>query len=110
MNTHELLRARIHHAKGLPLHDIGDLRETEWNSVFEGLMRRRLIMGGLRYGLLGAEGKKRYNRVKDMIKRLQKYDADHNAEHLVDVANLCMCEYHEGQNIVISIDDGEHTT
>lgn len=109
-SIHEIMRERLYHTKGLPMYDIEDLRQTEWDSIFEGFMRRRLLMGGLRYGLIGAEGKRPYNRVKDMIKRLQKYNSDRNAEHLVDVANLCMCEYREGKNVVIAIDDGEHTT
>lgn len=113
MTTHDLLRARIHRAKGLPLFDFSELTTTEWSSVFECLMRRRLLMGGLRYGLLNAEGKRKYNRVKDMIKRLKLYDATGNLEHLVDVANLAMCEYEETRRPdahFASLDDHNHHT
>jgi hypothetical protein len=67
-------------------------------------------MGGLRYGFMGAEGKPQYDRVECMIRRLEAYRRDRNAEHLVDVANLCELEFVEGDHDgVTPQDDGEHT-
>ena len=59
-------------------------------------MRNRMIMGALRYGLLGAPGKPQYDRIASIIKRLKFYTEDGNTEHLVDAANLCLCEFVEG--------------
>ena len=86
-----------------------ELKETEWNADFEQYMRNRLIFGAMRYGRLGAKNKPKYDRVKDMIRRLKEYEVDRNSEHLVDVANICMCEFVEGDNTFKPIDDGRHT-
>jgi hypothetical protein len=72
-----------------------DLARTEWSSTFEGYMRRRLIMGALRYGRLHAPGKKKYSRVASMKRRLNAYLLLGNLEYLVDVANLCLLEFEE---------------
>jgi len=73
-----------------------ELRRTEWSPEFEALMRRRLIMGALRYGRLGELGKPQWRRVSNMIERLRYYERSRNTEALVDVANLALCEYVEG--------------
>ena len=89
-----------------------DLQESEWSTTFEKYMRNRLIMGAYRYGKLKEKGKPDYNRIDSMIKRLKKYQASGNTEHLVDVANLCLCEFVEGKhpnNHFASVDNGEHT-
>jgi hypothetical protein len=76
---------------------------------FEQLRMNRMIMGAMRYGLLRAEGKPQWDIVTSMIKRLELYRYDGNAEHLVDVANLAQLEYTEGShNGVIAQDDGHH--
>ena len=87
------------------------LRRSEWSSEFEVLMRNRLIIGALRYGLLGTEGKPHYDRVPNMIKRLNAYATTGNQEYLVDVANLCLLEFVEGQHPNKHwhpVDDGDH--
>ncbi len=88
------------------------LRETEWSPAFEKHMRERLIMGGIRYGLLHEPGKPKYDRIQSAIKRLEKYRQTGNLENLVDIANMCLLEFEEGEHPnrhFKSIDDGEHT-
>lgn len=113
-NVHKILRERLHHKAGLPLHDYEELVNSEWSPVFEGLMRRRLIMGALRYGRLREEGKKKYDRIASIIQRLGLYQQDGNLEHLVDAANLCLCEFEEGKTdskkCFNSLDDHNHHT
>ena len=92
-----------------PFPSIESLRRTERNPEFERLCMNRKILGAMRYGLLGAEGKPKYDRASDMIRRLKEYVVDGNKEHLVDVANLCEMEFVEGDGILMSKDDGEHT-
>lgn len=80
--------------------------------MFEKLIRNRLIMGAIRYGLLKEKGKKKYNRIDSIRQRLTLYEETGNAEHLVDCANLCLCEFEEPghKNFHFeSIDDGMHT-
>lgn len=112
MNTHALLRKRLHNAKGLPLHTHDALAASEWSDEFERMMRNRLIMGALRYGLINEEGKPRYDRVGSMKRRLDLYSETGNLEHLVDVANLALMEFEEGRHPnahFASLDDGHHT-
>ena len=85
-----------------------ELVDTEWSKEFEQLMRNRLIMGSFRYGRLGDKNKPNYDRVFSILNRLIAYYYHSNKEHLVDIANLCMCEFVEGYGHFESIDDGEH--
>lgn len=90
--------------------DLETLLRTERSPEFEELRLQRMIMGAFRYGLLGAEGKPQWDRAADMIRRLDRYKQDGNAEHLIDIANLCMLEFVEGtHNGVMSQDDAAHT-
>jgi hypothetical protein len=89
--------------------DMDELRRTERNPEFERLCMNRKIIGAMRYGRMGAPGKPKYNRVACMMRRLQTYLRDGNAEHLVDVANLAELEFTEGDRRVVARDDGEHT-
>lgn len=92
--------------------DLTTLRHTERSNSFEQARSNRKILGAFRYGRLGADGKPQWNRVPDMIRRLTAYQSDGNLEHLVDVANLCECEWVEGehpQRHFTPSDDGEHT-
>lgn len=91
--------------------DLESLRKTEWSPKFEQLMRNRLIMGAIRYGTLNKPGKPTYDRIASMIRRLNHYKESGNLEDLVDVANLALCEFEEGNHPnkhFKSIDDGEH--
>lgn len=70
-----------------------DLLKSEWSHEFERLMRNRLVMGALRYGLLRRKDSKIYDRVGSMMRRLKKYQETGNKEFLVDVANLCLVKF-----------------
>ena len=72
-------------------------------------MRNRLIMGSFRYGRLHGNFKPKFNRVESIIKRIN-YAETKNKELLVDIANLCLVEYEEGDGIWEPVDDGEHVT
>jgi hypothetical protein len=107
--VNDLLRKSL--LKNVPtrMPDLDTMRRTERNPVFEELRLNRMIFGAFRYGLLSAPGKTKWNRVEDMIRRLQTYQKDRNAEHLVDVANICQLEFTEGDhNGVHALDDGVH--
>ena len=74
------------------------LKKTEWSPEFERLMRNRLIMGAIRYGLLGSPNKPQYDRIEYMRRKLKEYKESGNLECLVDVANLALCEFVEGKH------------
>ena len=100
MTNFELIRYRLESRAGLleppkAKFSLKVLARTEWSDLFEKLMRNRLIMGALRYGLLHAPGKPQYDRIASMIKRLRIYEETGNKERLVDVANLCLLEFEE---------------
>lgn len=116
-STHKLLRRRLLERAGIfepverKLYD--SLRNSEWSADFEDRMRNRLIMGALRYGLIGKPGKPKYDRIKSIIKRLDIYRTTGNLETLVDVANLCLLEYVEGVHPLRHFhaeDDKNHVT
>ncbi len=91
---------------------LNELRQTEWSDQFETLMRNRLVLGAIRYGKFKQLGKPLYDHVPSMLKRLMLYQQTGNMEHLIDVANLCMCEYIEPAHPhphFAAIDDGHHT-
>ena len=79
-----------------PVPNLAEIRDTQWSDRFEMLMRNRLIMGAFRYGMFGMKGKKKFDTISSCIERLKLYQEDGNDEHLVDVANLCLCEFVEG--------------
>ena len=81
---------------GERLPDLASLAATEWSGEFERFMRNRLVMGAFRYGLLSAAGKPAWDRVSGIEAHLERYRADGNLEHLVDVANLALLEFVEG--------------
>ena len=76
-----------------PMPSLEELQRSEWSPEFEKLMRNRLIMGCFRYGALRRKNKPKYNKVDSMQQRLDLYREDGNAEHLVDIANLCLVEF-----------------
>jgi len=93
--------------------NLDELRQSEWSQEFETLMRNRMLMGYFRYGKLGAKNKVAYDRINSARRRLDLYEKTGNTEHLVDVANLMLCEFVEGihpNKHFSSIDDGEHTS
>lgn len=87
------------------------LRRAQWCPMFESAMRLRLIMGGMRYGLLDNQRPRQYRLLDSIAKRLELYRRDHNLEHVVDIANLCLIEFANPsfRNAALRpIDDGEH--
>lgn len=71
------------------------IEEVQWNNKFEELRKNRMIMGFFRYGPLRKQ-KGKYDNIKSCIQRLKLYQKTGNTEHLVDVANICMCEFTNG--------------
>jgi hypothetical protein len=118
MNEQDFFRQAWRRAAGLPeeespkpLPDLDSLKASEWSAECEILMRNRLVMGAIRYGALHAQGKPTYDRIKSTLRRLQRYAETGNRELLVDVANLCLLEFEEGDHPNghwRSEDDGEH--
>lgn len=91
--------------------NLGELRLSEWSPEFEKLMRNRMLMGAFRYGKLHEPSNKTHKRIESAIRRLNKYLETGNDELLVDVANLCLCEFEVGKHPkkhFKSIDDGDH--
>lgn len=86
LREHALLVKGIFVSKKKP--SMESLKLTEWNPRFEKLMRNRLIMGALRYGLLSE--KVSYDTITSIRQRLSLLEEDGNGEHLVDIANLCL--------------------
>lgn len=91
------------------------LRRTEWSEEFEQAMRVRLIVGAFRYGRLQhggpraeSRGKPAYDRIGSIVRRIEMYRKTKNKEALVDIANLCLCEFVEGDGEFKPVDDGEH--
>lgn len=93
--------------------DLEELKTSEWNEEFEKLCRNRLLMGAFRYGLMArAKSKQLSNHIQSALDRLQIYAETGNAEHLVDVANMCQLEFtHQGHPKFHfkASDDGYHT-
>ena len=117
MEIHDIMRERLLIVAGVDTPprkqiDIESLRKSEWSTKFEQLMRNRLIMGSFRYQKF--EDKRKsfdYDTAGEAIKRIKKYVADGNTEHLVDAANMCLLEFEFGKHPMkhcASIDDGEH--
>lgn len=91
---------------------MSELMHSEWSPEFERLMRNRLIMGAMRYGHFGSQGKGLYDCIAEIIRRAKLYDATGNDELLVDIANLAMVEYVEGCHPLkhfAAQDDAQHT-
>ena len=114
MNTiNNLLRERLYTiAEEIDSDNYYSLLISQWSEEFERLQRNRLVLGALRYGNIGAKGKAEYDRISCIINRSKKYKRSGNLEFIVDVTNLCMLEFVEGDHPnkhFNSIDDGEHT-
>lgn len=83
-----------------------NLRNTELNLVFRDLCTNRKILGAMRYGLFGAEGKPRFDRIAYIKEKLTEFEKTRNGECLVDIANACELEFTEGDTIWNPSDDG----
>lgn len=113
----EHIRKGLHDRLGIHAEEpvnafVGDLRRSEWSVEFEKHMRDHLVMGAIRYGRINAPGKPRFNRVEEVRNRVLKYEVSGNTEFLVDVANMALLEFEEGQHPTKhykAIDDGEHS-
>jgi hypothetical protein len=95
----------------LDIPDYKHLANSERSDNFVRLMNNRLVMGGIRYGLLNSKGKFVYDRINGAIARLEHYKITGCLEDLVDAANGCLLEFEEGQHPNKhwnSSDDGEH--
>jgi hypothetical protein len=89
--------------------DFMQLKKSEWSCYFEKLMKNRLLMGAFRYGKLNGIDKAEYDRIKSIEKRILLYRKTKNKEVLVDIANLCLLEFEEGDGIFNALYDSEHT-
>jgi hypothetical protein len=113
----DLIRQQLHQRLDIdplpPKEDPLEWAGSEWSHEFERLCRNRMFVGGTRYGKLGAENKPQWDRCSDIKHRISLYERTGNLEYLVDAANLCQCEYVEGDHPLrhfSSEDDGDvHT-
>ncbi|MES2598613.1 MAG: hypothetical protein V4662_24980 [Verrucomicrobiota bacterium] len=103
--THDILRDRLLRRAGLadpikPKHQLADLEKSEWSPEFEQLMRNRLLMGALRYGVL--EQKRRFGNKWDLMgavkEKVKLYEDSGNTEYLVDIANYVLLEFECGHH------------
>lgn len=124
MNSNEFLNNLWRWKCGIPEVELGkpevkidfeNLKKSEWSPEFEKLMRNRLILGSIRYGVMGhgsiPKGKPKYDRCNSIRKRIKAFEETGNAEFLVDVANFCLLLFEEKDHKNFhfeSIDDGEH--
>lgn len=73
-----------------------ELYKIQWSKKFEVFMRNRLVMGALRYG--GIRKMTGYKYLPYLKKKLKNYMATGNMEMLVDVANLALLEFVNGDH------------
>lgn len=89
-----------------------ELARSEWSKDFENMMRYRLIMGAFRYGKMHEFGKAQYDRVGKIKSKVELYARTGNLEYLVDIANIAMMEFEEGDHPnrhFESVDYKDHT-
>ncbi|MCK9521022.1 MAG: hypothetical protein M0R74_18655 [Dehalococcoidia bacterium] len=85
----------------IPMPPFEVLWKSEWCPEFERHMRYRLVMGAFRYGRNFAnrpKNKPQWDRLKRIIQEVEAYKKDGNDERLVDVANMAMLEFGEGNH------------
>ena len=85
------------------------LTRTEWSPEFEQLMRNRLVMGALRYGLINDKRKPAWNKPLRIVLEIAAYLRDFNKERLVDIANMCLLMFVEDGGTFEPKDDCNHT-
>ncbi len=73
-----------------------EILKTEWNPLFEKLMRNRLVLGFFRYGEMHGTTKTTDDRIKYLAYKVSLYKDTGNLEHLVDLANVAMVEFSQG--------------
>ena len=59
------------------------------------LMRNRLTLGGMRYGIFGDPNKPKYDNLTGIRHRYRTFTERGDGEMLVDCANLAMCHFVE---------------
>lgn len=104
-------KCRLEENTPAPKVDFQELKKTEWSDEFEHLMRNRMLVGSFRYGRLNRKKGVKYDRIGSMLRRLENYQKTGNKENLVDVANICLCEFVECVHPKAhfeSVDDGGH--
>ena len=112
ISTHKAIRKHL--LSGISFQETNELpslRRTEWSQRFERFMRNRLLLGAYRYGLINDKDKSGHDFCGDIIRRIAEYVNTGNMECLVDVANMAMLEFEEGNvqgRHFSSSDDGEH--
>lgn len=101
---------------------LDSLKSSEWSKIFERmvrfcthditceefevffiLMKNRLVMGRFRYGKLNAENKPKWDRIERVIKEVALYEKDGNTERLIDISNMCLLEFEEGDSDKIEL-------
>ena len=112
--VHDVIREHLLESRGIVTMQkkpsLEELQKTEWNPEFEQLMRNRLIMGAMRYGLL--KEKVSYDSITSMRQRLSLLEKDGNGEHLVDIANIALVMFTRKDHPKFHFhaqDDGIHT-
>lgn len=108
----EHIREHLHVCAGLAAPtDVSTYDKYSWSIYFERLMRNRLVIGAMRYGVQGGPKLKNYDRIKGMEKRLSQFKETGNMDCLIDVANLAMLESYESQhpNFHFAALDGDHS-
>jgi hypothetical protein len=118
MNSQEYLldlwydMSGIEKSESVKMPAIEELKKTEWSLTFERLMKNRLVMGAFRYGRLHAKDKPKYNRVQKIKDKIILYEETGNLECLVDIANIALMEFEEGEHPnkhFKSTDDKDHS-
>ena len=91
--------------------NLDDVLKQNWCAKFIQLMKNRMILGFFRYGPMDKKDGK-YDNIGSIKKRIALYEKCGNDEILVDCANLCMCEFVNGDHPkkhFKAVDDGIHT-
>lgn len=118
MTVTEILRWRLLHRAGLvKAPPVEEIERLQWDQEFFRLMLNRMVIGFFRYGSIRNPGVPPFRNVTSARDRLALYLEDGNREHLVDAANLCLCEWVRGALGVGEhpdprwqpVDDGKHT-
>jgi hypothetical protein len=93
------------------LPDIDVLVARQFNQKFVDAMKRRMVMGAFRYGLVGTQKSLSIDYLRSAQRKLDAYVSDGNTEHLIDAANYMMLEHrfsrHPSKHFK-AVDDGIH--